>query len=83
MRLIVWLDLAAMAAAFVASWLWYRASGTRLRRVSRREDLDAGDINRIVTAINRTQILNMQAALATAVAAGIAAIRFAFSAWID
>ncbi len=72
-----------MIAAFVASWLWYRASGRRLRRVSRREELDAGDINRIVTAINRAQILNMQAALATAVAAAIAALRFAVAALVD
>jgi len=38
--------------------------------------LDARDINRIVVTINRGQILNARAALATAVSAGLVAVRF-------
>ena len=43
--------------------------------MSRFEALDAADINRIVVALNRTQTLNARAALATAVAAGLAGLR--------
>lgn len=70
------LDLFAVAAAFSASVLWWRASRQTLRRVSRTEELDAADINRIVVAINRTQVLNRQAALATAAASLLAALHF-------
>jgi DNA-binding MurR/RpiR family transcriptional regulator len=41
--------------------------------------LDAADINRIVTNLNRTQILNSRAALATACAGLLAAARI----WLD
>jgi hypothetical protein len=74
------LDLAIMATALLASWLWFQASGRRLQRLSRREDLDAADMNRIVVAINRSQILNSRAALASALAAALAAVRFAVDA---
>lgn len=63
------LDLIAIAGALGASWLWLRASGNRVRRVSKDEQLSAADINRIVVSINRSQILNSQAALSTAVSA--------------
>jgi hypothetical protein len=46
-----------------------------LRRISRHEALDSADINRIVTTMNRTQILNARAALATALSALFAALR--------
>jgi hypothetical protein len=60
------LDLLAMVAAFAAAVLWWQASSRSVRRISRFEELDAADINRIVVAINRNQILNRRAATATA-----------------
>jgi hypothetical protein len=77
------LDVGAAVAACLASLLWYRASGRTLRRVSRAEEIDAADLNRIVTAINRSQLLNARAAMAATVAAGLAAIRFALAAMAD
>ena len=71
------LDAAIVIAALVSSWMWWRASCQRIRRVSRHEELDAADINRLVTALNRTQILNSRAALATAAATVLAGIRLA------
>jgi hypothetical protein len=75
------LDTLIIAAALASSWLWWRASCNRVRRISRREVLDAADINRLVIALNRTQILNARAALATACAAILTAIRLFFSAF--
>jgi len=77
MELVRVLDMLAMASAFLAAWLWYRASTTRLRRISRFEALDAADLNRIVIAVNRNQILNTRGALAAAVSALIAGLRIA------
>ena len=71
------IDFAIVAAALASAWLWWKASTQRIRRISRNEELDAGDINRIVTALNRAQILNSRAALATAVAAFFAGVRIA------
>lgn len=76
MPLIVVLDLAATASALVASYLWFRASQNRLRRISRLEEIDAADLNRMIVQINRTQVLNARAALATAASAAIVALRF-------
>jgi hypothetical protein len=73
------LDLLAAALAALAAWFWYLASRRQIRRVSRFEQLDAADINRIVVSINRNQILNSRAALAAALAALFAAARFAFN----
>lgn len=42
-----------MVAALAAAWLWYRASATKLRRVSRFEELNAADLNRLVVAMKR------------------------------
>ncbi len=47
-----------------------------MRRIRRNEVLDAADINRIVVAMNRAQILNSRAALATGCAAVLATLRF-------
>ncbi len=69
--------------ALVSSWLWWLASRQRLRRISRLEELDAGDVNRIVTALNRTQILNSRAALVASATAALAALRMALQAWAD
>lgn len=74
------LDLLIAGAALASGWLWWTASRHRVRRISRDEVLDAADINRIVTALNRTQILSSRAALATAVAAVLAALRVCLTA---
>jgi hypothetical protein len=55
--------------------LWFKASMGRMRRVSASEKVDHQDLNRLVVAFNRTQILNRRAALATAVAAFAGALR--------
>jgi hypothetical protein len=70
-------DLAGIATAPLAAWLWYRASRQRLRRISRFEVLDSADLNRIITAINRSSLLSGRAALAAAASAAILAARFA------
>jgi uncharacterized iron-regulated membrane protein len=73
------LDFSIIAAALMSAWMWWKASRQRMRRISRREELDAADINRLVTALNRTQILNARAALSTAIATVLAGIRLALS----
>ena len=77
------LDVLAVATALLAAALWLRASTARLRRVSRDETFDAADINRVIVAINRSQILNKNAALATAVSAVAIALRFALDLFHD
>ncbi len=74
--MIVVLDLIAMLAAFVSSVLWFLASGKSLRRVHKGEALDEHDMNRLITAFNRNQILNGRAALATAISATAVGLRF-------
>lgn len=71
----LFLDSVAIVAALLASWLWFKSSQNRVRRVSKGEELNATDINRIVVSINRSQILNAQAALVTAVSAIAVALR--------
>jgi len=75
------LDLFIALTACLSAWFWWVASRQRVRRISRTEELDAGDMNRIVTALNRTQILNARAALFTALAAGSAAVRILIGAF--
>ena len=70
------LDLGILAFALGSAWLWAKASRRKVRRVRRFEELDAADINRLVTALNRAQHLNARAALTTACAAILAGIRF-------
>ncbi len=70
-------DALVIASALVAAGLWLRASTTRVRRVSLNETFDAADINRVIVAINRSQILNARAAFATAASAVVTALRFA------
>ena len=67
-------DLLVGAGALTSGLFWWMASRHRLRRLSRLEDLDAGDINRIVTVLNRTQILNARAALTASVTAALAGV---------
>lgn len=69
------LDLSIVAAAFLSGMFWWLASRKRLRRICRDEILDHADFNRMVVAYNRTQILNGRAAVTTAAAGILAAIR--------
>ncbi len=69
-----------MLCALAAAWLWLAASRSRLRRVSRFEELNAADINRIVVTINRNQLLSARAALAACASALLAAVRFGLDA---
>ena len=64
-----------------SAFLWFVASRNRLRRISRNEIIDYADINRIVTAINRAQILNSRAAMMTALAAFLAGLRVMMDLW--
>lgn len=73
--LLLALDLLIIAAAAMSGVLWFKASMGRMRRVSASEKVDHQDLNRLVVAFNRTQILNRRAALATAVAAFAGALR--------
>ena len=72
--LITALELLAIETSLLASWLWYAAGTRPVRRISRFEQLDAADINRLVTAINRTAALNRKAALAAAASAACLAL---------
>ena len=74
--MILALDIIAMLAAFASAVLWFAASGKSLRRVHKGEVLDEHDINRIITAYNRNQILNGRAALATGISAVAVGLRF-------
>ena len=71
------IDTLIVCTAFLASALWFRASRRKVRRIRRNEELDYHDFNRIITAMNRTQILNAQAALATAATTILASISLA------
>ncbi len=70
------LDLIGLLTAVVAARLWYLSGRRRLRRISRFEELDAADLNRIVIAFNRSATLNKRAALAAAASAAALALRF-------
>lgn len=76
------LDLAIVVAAVLSAWFWLQAAGKPQRRISKFEDLDHADFNRIVTALNRARILNARAALATAVAALLAGLRVALDLFL-
>jgi hypothetical protein len=47
------------------------------RRVSKFEDFDHADLNRVITALNRARILNARAAVTTALAALLGGLRVA------
>ncbi len=70
-------DALALVSALAAAFLWWKASCNHVRRISLTEKLDAQDFNRIVIAMNRTQLLNRRAAIATAVSALAIAMKFA------
>ena len=71
------LDLGVVAAALLSGLLWWQASRKRLRRVSRFEEMSNADLNRIIVALNRAQILNSRAAKTTSVAALLAGLSMA------
>lgn len=71
------LDVLALVTALAAAFLWFKASLNVVRRVSRDETLDHADYNRLVTAMNRSQLLNRRAALATAASALAIALKYA------
>jgi hypothetical protein len=77
------LDLLIAGFALASAYLWALASRHRVRRVSRHEELDVADINRLIIALNRTQILNARAAMTTACAAVLAALRLILQAFAD
>jgi hypothetical protein len=72
------LDVFAIITALLAAWLWFRASSCVIRRVNKSEDINSLDLNRIVTALNRSQKLNRRAALATAASALVIALKYGF-----
>lgn len=74
-ELILALDLAIVACAAMSGLFWYLASRRQVRRISRSEILDSRDINRLIVAFNRAQLLNRRAAMATSVTGMLAAIR--------
>ncbi|MBO1077119.1 hypothetical protein [Roseomonas marmotae] len=68
------IELLATFTALAAAWLWFHASGGRVRRVHTRDLIDGGDINRLVVAMNRAQMLNRRAALAATASALLVAL---------
>ena len=71
------LDVTIVIAAVMSAWFWLQAAGKPQRRVSKFQDFNHADLNRLVTALNRTRILNARAAVATAVAALLGGLRVA------
>lgn len=74
------IDFAVVISALFSAVFWFLASHQKLRRISRNEEFDAADINRILTQLNRAQILNARAALMTALATLLAAMRLLIDA---
>lgn len=79
MTTIVLLDIGALVSALAAALYWWRASRVNLRRLTKSEQFDYHDINRLIVSFNRAQILSGRAALATAVSALFIAARLAVS----
>lgn len=70
------IDAAGALTGVLAAWFWFLSGRRRLRRVSKYEELDYQDLNRIVVAINRANTLNRRAALAAAASALCVALGF-------
>jgi hypothetical protein len=73
------LDIGGLLSALAAALYWWRASRVSLRRLSKAEEFDYHDINRLIVSFNRAQILSGRAALATALSALFIAGRFSVS----
>ena len=69
------LDFSIALAAAVSGISWLQASRGQMRRINACEKLDNHDVNRLVVAFNRAQLLSRRAALATAAAALLGALR--------
>lgn len=69
------LDVTIVVAAVMSAWFWLQAAGKPQRRVSKFEDFNHADLNRLVTALNRARILNARAAVATAIATLLGGLR--------
>lgn len=78
--MIVLLDALVVCAALTSAWYWYLASDRRLRRITEHEVLNVSDLNRVIAAINKMQILSARAAMATAMAGLLTALRVALDA---
>ena len=72
------LEILAVLSAVIAAWMWWRASSHAPRRLTKGEDINHHDFNRLVTAMNRSQLLNRRAALATAVSALAIALKYGY-----
>lgn len=57
------LDVTIVVAAVMSAWFWLQAAGKPQRRVSKFEDFNHADLNRLATALNRARVLNARAAL--------------------
>ncbi|NOT39181.1 MAG: hypothetical protein HOP13_01680 [Alphaproteobacteria bacterium] len=75
--MLLFFDVLTIFLSLAAALLWFNASRNRYRRISHHEEITAGDLNRIIVALNRSQIQNQRAALATAAAAFALTIRMA------
>ncbi|VVT31979.1 hypothetical protein RHIZ404_230450 [Rhizobium sp. EC-SD404] len=60
---------------WLPSFLWWASGRHRVRRIKRRGELSAADINRLVVALNRSQMLNTRAAFTTACACALAGLQ--------
>jgi hypothetical protein len=72
---LILLDLSIVACAALSGLFWYLASRRQVRRISRSEVLDSRDINRLIVAFNRAQLLNRRAAISTSATGLLAAVR--------
>ena len=75
-------DIATIALTLLAAYLWFQSSRGRHRRISHREELTAHDLNRMIVVLNRSQIANQRAALATAASALSLALRLGLDMWL-
>ena len=76
------IDICAIAASIAAAVLWYRASATEIHRVTFHEVFDYHDLNRVIVAINRNNLRNRSAALASAIAAALLVIDLAVTRFL-
>ena len=75
LTLLRFLDVCALITAAVASYFWFYAGWRTIRRVSKHEKFDYADLNRVVVAVNRSNLLNRRAAIASGLSALFVASR--------
>jgi hypothetical protein len=76
------LDIATLAMPAAAAWFWHLASSDKLHRVSIDEQFDYHDLNRVIVAINRNNIRNRRAALASALAVLLLSVDLLLTRWL-